>query len=369
MRIGFDAKRYFLNKTGLGNYSRDLVRIMEEYYPANEYIKYTPKIKGSTLDDINTKLPKGKIDTLFNSLWRNRWIIKDLVSDNIQLYHGLSGEIPKGLKNTSIKSVVTIHDLIFLKFPELYNPIDRILYNNKFKYAVHHADKIIAISEQTKNDIVEYYNIDAAKIAVIYQGCHPTFKTIKTQEQKDRIREKYNLPKQFLLNVGSIEPRKNALQIIKAIENIDIPLVIVGKETKYSAEIQQYISQKGLQDRVHILQGFTMEELSTLYAMADIFIYPSKYEGFGIPIIEALYAGTPVITTNSGVFPEAGGPSSCYINPENINDISNAIQNILANDALKAEMIRKGLAFVQRFNDDVIASQWARVYTDLLKTD
>lgn len=368
MRIGFDAKRFFFNKTGLGNYSRDLIRILEEYYPANDYIKYTPK-RNESITATNIKVPKGKINTLFNSLWRNQWIVQDLVSDHIQLYHGLSGEIPKGLKNTDIKSVVTIHDLIFLKFPDLYKPIDRILYNNKFKYAVNNADKIIAISEQTKKDIVHYYKIEADKIGVIYQGCHPAFKTIKTEEQKNTIRKKYNLPERFLLNVGSIEPRKNALQIVKAIESSNDQLVIIGKETKYSAEIRQYINHKGLEDRVHILQGFTMDELSTIYAMADIFIYPSKYEGFGIPIIEALYAGTPVITTNSGVFPEAGGPSSYYINPDDINEIRDAIHTILANENIRTEMIYKGLAYVKRFDDDVIATQWQQVYTDILKTD
>lgn len=369
MRIGFDAKRYFLNKTGLGNYSRDLIRIMEYYFPANDYIKYTPKIKEFGFDDNNAKLPKGKLNNILPSLWRNKWMVRDLVQDNIDIYHGLSGEIPKGLKNTTIKSVVTIHDLIFLKLPELYKPIDRLLYNNKFKYAVNNADKIIAISEQTKKDIIHYYHIDADKIEVVYQGCHPAFKSIKTQEEKDTIRKKYNLPEKFLLNVGSIEPRKNAFQIIKAIENIDIPLVIIGKETKYSAEIHQYIQANKLQNRIHILQGFTMNELACIYAMAEIFVYPSKYEGFGIPIIEALYSGTPVITTNSGVFPEAGGPTSFYVDPENIAEISNAINTILINQTMRDQMITNGLSFVKKFNDDVLARQWQQIYAELLNTD
>lgn len=367
MRIGYDSKRYFLNKTGLGNYSRDLIRILEEYYPENDYIKYTPKVKENLPEDNTTKLPRGPLSILFPSIWRNNWIVKDLVKDNIQIYHGLSGEIPQGLENTSIKSVVTIHDLIFLKFPELYKTIDRILYNQKFKYAVNNADKIIAISEQTKKDIVEYYNIDANKIEVIYQGCHPAFKKKKSQEEKERIRTKYNLPKSFLLNVGSIEPRKNALQIVKAIKNIDIPLVIIGKETKYSAQIQQYIQEKGLQHRVHILQGFTMDELACIYTMADIFIYPSKYEGFGIPIIEALYSGVPVITTNSGVFPEAGGPFSYYIDPENTEEIGYAINSILSNNSMRNEMIEKGLEYVKRFNDETLAKQWQELYLSLRK--
>ncbi|WP_164122232.1 glycosyltransferase family 4 protein [Sphingobacterium sp. xlx-130] len=370
MRIGFDAKRYFLNRTGLGNYSRDLIRILEQYYPENNYIKYTPKIDEGNLYTkalrITTKLPTGTFNKLFPSLWRNRRIIEDLKCDKIEIFHGLSGEIPVGLRQAKIKSVVTIHDLIFLKFPKLYSHIDRYIYNKKFKYAVNHADKIIAISEQTKNDIVAYYGISAEKIDVIYQGCHPAFKIPKTAVQKEEIRNKLDLPERFLLNVGSIEPRKNAFSIVKAIEHLDIPLVLVGKGTKYADEIKKYVSEKGLNKKVLFLQGLSMEELSIIYTMADIFIYPSIYEGFGIPIIEALYSGVPVIATNSGVFPEAGGPFSYYIDPKNIEEMQHAINSILDNQQIRNEMIENGLKYVQRFNDEVIAEKWNTLYTSFL---
>lgn len=133
MRIGFDAKRYFLNRTGLGNYSRDLVRILEEFYPDNSYIKYSSKINGFWFNSDSIKVPLGLLNNLLPSLWRNKWIVKDLIKDNIDIYHGLSGEIPQGLNKTTIKSIVTIHDLIFLKYPELYKPIDRLFYNKKSK--------------------------------------------------------------------------------------------------------------------------------------------------------------------------------------------------------------------------------------------
>lgn len=367
MRIGFDAKRYFLNRTGLGNYSRDLIRILETYHPENEYIKYTPKTQGVDFDNNTTRLPKGKLNTIFSSIWRNSNVVNDLERDGIQVYHGLSGEIPIGLKEKNIKSVVTIHDLIFLKFPELYKPLDRYIYNKKFKYAIQHADKVVAISEQTKRDIIKFYGTPSDKIDVIYQGCHPSFKQEKTVEEKEILRKKYSLPEKFLLNVGSIEPRKNAFQIVKAIEDTDISLVIIGKGTAYSKQIREYVKQKDLQQRIHILQGFTMQELSTIYSMADIFVYPSIYEGFGIPIIEALYSGVPVITTNSGVFPEAGGPFSYYINPENTEELQYAITSVLSNKTMQKNMIENGLRYVQRFNDDVIANVWNSLYNSLIK--
>ncbi|MFZ4261730.1 glycosyltransferase family 4 protein [Sphingobacterium sp. HJSM2_6] len=370
MRIGYDAKRYFLNRTGLGNYSRDLIRILETYYPENEYLKYSPKVKPEYINQVpdwqlKNKVPLGFWNKSFPSLWRNRWIVQDLRRDNIDLFHGLSGEIPVGLKQTNIKSIVTIHDLIYLRYPELYKPLDRWIYNKKSLHAVQEADKIIAISQQTKQDIMQFYQIPANKIEVIYQGCHPAFQIQRTEEEKQQLREKYKLPQQFILNVGSIEPRKNAFQIVKAIAHMDIPLLIIGKMTPYAEQINKYIAEKNLGNRILLRQGFSMDELATIYSMATIFVYPSKFEGFGIPIIEALYAGTPVITNQKGVFPEAGGPFSYYIDPENIDNLSYAIETVLNSTGIQAEMRTKGLAYAQQFNDDRIAKQLIDCYTSL----
>ncbi len=370
MNIAYDAKRYFLNKTGLGNYSRDLIRILETYYPENNYIKYTTKIEGANFDSENlqknTRLPHGFINKTLPSLWRNSRIVKDLIHDKIDIYHGLSGEIPINLHKTSIKSVTTIHDLIFIRFPELYKPIDRYIYNQKAKHAVLHSDKIIAISQQTKADLINTYQISEDKVEVIYQTCHSAFKTQKTKEQQDTIRARYNLPDNFILNVGTIEPRKNAFQIVKAIEQLDISLIIIGRKTNYAREIIEFIEKKGMTNRVLFMEGLRMDELATIYTMADLFIYPSKFEGFGIPIIEALYSGLPVITSNSGVFPEAGGPSSCYINPEDIGAIQFTIESILSSDSTRQEMISKGLQYVRRFDEDHIANQLIQCYKNLL---
>lgn len=369
MRIGFDAKRYFLNKTGLGNYSRDLIRILEKYVPENEYLKYTPKtgdqyINQSSIQD-NIRLPQGFINSTWPNLWRNQRIVHDLKKDKIDIFHGLSGEIPLGLAKAHIKSIVTIHDLIFLRHPELYHPIDRWIYKKKFRHACEASDRIVAISECTKNDIVDLFHIAEEKIDVVYQGCHEAFKTIKTEEQKTELRNKLKLPKDFLLNVGTIEPRKNILPTVKAIKDIDIPLVIVGKPTRYHQEIMDFIRQNNMENRIFFFQGLAMEELAVLYASATIFIYPSIYEGFGIPIIEALYSSTPVITSKMGVFPEAGGPASCYIDPTDVSQIQQAITTLLADSAKRYKMIEKGLEFVQKFNDDQVAKQMASIYAKL----
>lgn len=367
MQIGYDAKRYFHNRSGLGNYSRDLVRIMRTYYPSHDYFLYTPKVpSGNLSEELIIRHPKtGFLNRLLPSYWRSKGIVGDLARDGIDIFHGLSGEIPIGLRQTRVKSVVSIHDLIFLRLPQLYKPMDRAIYTKKFRYAAQHADKIIAISQQTKQDLVHFFDIAPETIDVIYQGCHPAFKQDVSSEVFASIQQKYNLPSTFILNVGSIEPRKNAFQIVKAIENLDIPLVIVGKETSYSNEIKRYIAEKKMENTVLFRKVDNMEDLAVLYKRASIFVYPSSYEGFGIPIVEALYSGTPVITSNTGVFPEAAGPFSYFINPEQVDQIRYAIESILTSTDMQHEMKENGLVYAQQFNDDVLAQKWMDVYTQL----
>ena len=370
MNIGFEAKRVFHNKTGLGNYSRDLVRILSTYFPENNYFLYNPKKYKKTLFVLNNtnvfeKNPISKLNKKFKNLWRQKTIVKDLVKDNVTIFHGLSGELPSGLHKKGIKSVVTIHDLIFMRYPNLYSFFDRKIHFYKFKKAAEKADLIIAISEQTKKDIIFYLHIEPSKIRVIYQGCQDVFKKEYSVSEKQLVTKKFNLPENFVLNVGTIEERKNALTIVKAIKNLNIHLVLIGKETVYTQLIHQYISENKLENRVHFLKGLSSEELAITYQLASVFVYPSIFEGFGIPIIEALYSKTPVITNKTGVFSEAAGPNSLYIEPFNVEDLTAKITTVLNDVALATKMKEEGLKFAQQFNDEVIATKLFSVYNEL----
>lgn len=370
MNIGYEAKRIFHNKTGLGNYSRDLVRILANYYPENNYFLYNPKKNNEILFSSNSsvlieKLPSTSFYKKFYNLWRQKGIVSDLKSDNIEIFHGLSGETPTGLRNNNIKSVVTIHDLIFMRYPKLYSFLDRKIHYYKFKKSAQNANLVIAISEQTKADIITYLEIPSEKIKVIYQGCQDVFKQKYSEIEKNKVALKYNLPKNFILTVGTIEERKNALNIVKAIKDINTKLVLVGKETKYSLSIKTYIKENNLNDKVIFLKGLSSQELAITYQLATVFVYPSIFEGFGIPIIEALFSKTPVITTNSGVFPEAGGPNSIYVDPDNFDALTIEIEKLLNDINLRTEMANKGFQFVQKFNDKVIASEIMECYKSL----
>lgn len=371
MNIGFEAKRVFHNKTGLGNYSRDLVRILSTYYPENNYILFNPKKSKKNLFVTNNtnvfeKKPSNFIFKIFKNYWRQKGVVNSLKKENISLYHGLSGELPKGLKKNNIKSIVTIHDLIFERYPELYSFWDRKIHFYKFKQAAKQADLVIAISKQTKKDIVSYLGIDESKIKVIYQGCQDVFKKTYTTQEKKLIRNKFNLPENFILNVGTIEERKNALLIVKAIKNIDTHLVLIGKQTEYCNEINKYIRTNNLEGKVHYLKGISNIELAIIYQMSSIFVYPSIFEGFGIPIIEALYSRTPVITTKSGVFPEAGGPNSVYIDSNNFEELGEKINELLLDKSKRENIANLGLEFVQKFNDDNIATEIMNAYKTVL---
>ncbi|MEC4113567.1 glycosyltransferase family 1 protein [Myroides pelagicus] len=367
MKIGFDAKRLFHNNTGLGNYSRDLVRILKKYYPNNDYILYNPKPKVIPFfsDNHNFKvISPSRIMKKLHFIWRTYGIAKNPITKQLDIYHGLSGEIPVGLP-TKVKKIVTIHDLIFERYPHLYSKWDRKAHFKKFKYAVEHADAIVAISEQTKADIVHYLKVQPEKIQVIYQGCAQAFKEHYNTENLEHTRLKFKLPKEFVLNVGTIEERKNAFNLVKAIKDIDTTLVLIGRKTNYATSIEQYIKANHLENKVIFLQGVSLEELAHIYQLATIFAYPSIFEGFGIPIIEALYSGTPVITTNSGVFPEAGGPDSIYIDETNIEQIKQAIISLLKDETERKRISTKGKEFATKFNDENIANHWIKLYQNI----
>ena len=371
IKIGFDAKRVFHNETGLGNYSRDTIRLLSSYWPSQNYVLYNPKpghIQVETNPE-NTAIryPDTWWNRHFSSYWRYRLMVSQLVRDRIDIYFGLSNEIPHGIERTKIKTLVTIHDLIFLRYPHYYKTLDRNIYKEKFRNACLKAHKIIAISEQTKADIIQFFDIPENKIEVVYQGCNRLFQETVMPEQLDAIRKKYSLPERYILNVGRIEERKNALSLVRAIQPVEeIHLVIAGRKTPYYYEIQEFIETHQMKDRVHFLSPIPMADLPAVYQMADIFVYPSFFEGFGIPIIEALFSKIPVISSTGSCFSEAGGPDSRYVPPDNITALSEAIQELWNNPALRKAMAEKGYRYAAQFKDPVVARKLQEVIASLI---
>ncbi|MCE4064520.1 glycosyltransferase family 4 protein [Chryseobacterium gleum] len=365
MKIAFDAKRFFHNTSGLGNYSRDLVRILSEYEPDNEYLLLN-KNKSERGKEILEHSNVHFIETSKGNLSRQLKMGKDAQKQGADIFHGLSGELPLKWDPKPIKKVVTIHDLIFVRYPQYYSFFDRKIHFWKFKKAADTADKIIAISEQTKRDIIQYLKVPETKIEVIYQGCHHAFKEQQSPELMEAVKEKFKLPERFVLNVGTIEDRKNLLNVVKAINGTEIPLVVVGRKTRYYLKIERFLKKNNMEKQVLFLEGVSMDELAAIYKIADIFVYPSFFEGFGIPVIEALFSKTVVVTSNTSCLPEAGGKDSVYINPDNDLDIRAKLKFLWENESERKRREEKGFEFVQKFNDRPIASQLMNFYQKII---
>lgn len=373
LRIGYDAKRLFNNFTGLGNYSRTLLRNLANYYPENAYFLYTPKVKKNeeTHFFLNSALFSVEIpENTISAYWRTWGIKSSLKKHKIQLFHGLSHEIPRGVQQMGIKSIVTIHDLIFKKYPDQYKWIDRQIYDSKFRYACEHADKIVAISESTKQDIIDYYQTPPEKIEVVYQSCHERFMQEKDAKVIESVLKKYELPSTFLLYVGSLIERKNLLGILQAMtqvpRNFQIPLVVVGQGGQYKSKVLQFIQKHSLEKLCYFIQP-DFEDLPALYQRASIFIYPSFYEGFGIPILEALFSRTPVITSTISSLPEAAGPDACLIDPAQPEQIAEGITSILDDEQKQKEMIEKGFQYARKFQGETLTKQMMDLYLQVVE--
>ena len=377
MRIGFDGKRAVQNFTGLGNYSRYIVDILCQFSPENEYVLYAPKKRENKRLDKLTKqyqqlqlsYPTTSSWKKLSSLWRVWGVTQQLEKEKIDIFHGLSNELPLNIHQSEVKSIVTIHDLIFLRYPQYYHSIDRKIYTYKFRKACENADKIIAISECTKRDIIEFFRIPADKIEVVYQGCDPSFIHPVAEEKKREVRAKYQLPDHYILNVGSIEERKNALSAVQALMMLpeQIHLVIVGRHTEYTDKVEHFIKENKLEERVHIISNVPFDDLPAFYQLAEIFVYPSRFEGFGIPIIEALYSGIPVVAATGSCLEEAGGPDSIYVHPDDIKGMADALKQIYTDPERKKNMIEKGHSFAKRFSEEKQAEEILNIYKKLMK--
>lgn len=371
MNLGFDAKRAFHNATGLGNYSRDVMRILHRHGPEHELWAYDPRPGPIAFDlgpRFHVRRPSTVLGRAFPWAWRLGGVVADLRRDGIRLYHGLSNELPAGVERSGIASVVTIHDLIFERHPELYPAVDRRIYRWKARSAVRRADVVVAASEQTRRDLVERYAVPEARIRVVYQGCHEAFRSVPAPGDLGDVARRWALPPRFVLSVGTIERRKNLLLAVKAVEAIPgAVLVAVGRRTSYAREVEEHVRARGLGARVRLLQGVPLADLPAFYRLADALVYPSWFEGFGIPIVEALVSGTPVVTTRGGCFAEAGGPGSVYVDPSDPEELRAALAAILSDPARREGMRREGLAHAERFRDEAIARALLDAYAEALR--
>ena len=389
MNIGFDAKRAAQNRTGLGNYSRFVIRILSEQFTDNTYHLYIPKphripyLKEiPTLSKLFLHFPPKGIWRKMHSLWRVWGMTHDIQRDGISLFHGLSNELPLNIGTPQMrkqkwgeercKYIVTVHDLIFIHTPQYYHWIDRKIYNYKFRRACQCADRIIAVSEYTKKEIMHYYHTPEDKIDVVYQGCDPVFAQAISSAKLQEVKQKYQLPDSFVLYVGSIEERKNLMLVAKAMTILkqdgksDIHVVAVGRRTPYLEQLQTYLKEQGIEELFHFYHQVPYEDLPSFYQLAHTFAYPSRIEGFGIPLLEAITSGLPAIGCTGSCLEEAGGPTSFYVHPDDARGMADAILRTYTDEALRQQMIEKGKEYALHFTDDKLAHNLMRTYEQVI---
>lgn len=369
MTIGFDGKRLYDNKTGLGNYSRTLLNRLLQFYPKEDYkIFVHQKYFEDSPYKYKEYVDRTIISDAFSAdLWRFKGVEEDIFKHGINIYHGLSAEVPD--LPQPMKKVVTIHDVIFQKLPKTFPFIDRQMYAYKTKKACHIADAIVAVSEQTKHDLMELFKVPEEKIHVVYPTWNKEYEYECNYVLKDEYFARYGLPRDFVLFVGALNKRKNFINILKAMtlsENSDKHLVAVSNGGDEYQHAENFIYENGLEGRVFFLKDLPWYELPIIYHMSQGLVYPSLYEGFGLPILEALRCGKPVITSNISSMPEVGGDACIFVDPMNVEEISAAINFIYYNLELAAEIKQKSIHQVQKFNPEKMTEKMMNVYKSLV---
>lgn len=371
MIIGFDGKRAINNLTGLGNYSRLVIESIACANWDSTIRIYAPRMRhNSRLEHIlsmpNVEICAPEYGGLKGAWWRSWGITKSLKQTGVQIFHGLSNELPLNINHAGVPSVVTIHDVIYRKMPDCYKLADRLLYDYKYGHSVRAATRVIAISECTKRDIIELYNIPPHKIDVVYQGCDNAFKSPLPPTKLEQVRLDMKLPDRYILQVGTVEKRKNLELTIRAFSALpqDISLVVVGRDNNgYLHKMKTLADSLGVSRRVLFLDNVTFANLPAIYSMAEIVTYPSFYEGFGIPILEALESCVPVIAATGSCLEEAGGNAAIYVPPTDVRAMTQAMKHILDTPEEKLSRTAAGKQHASRFNHETMTDAILLTYT------
>jgi glycosyltransferase involved in cell wall biosynthesis len=382
MQIGFEAKRIFQNVTGLGNYARNLIDALSRFEPENHYHLFAPKqtalFDSNQYSNVTVHTPQHFLHKQFKAYWRSKAMTHDIASQKIDLFHGLSAELPHGIEKLPLTKIVSVHDLIYERYPEQYRRADVIISRKKTIRACHVADGIAAMSSQTKQDLIDLYKIPANKITVTYQSCHEDFLVKKSDAELQAVKNRYQLPKQFFLSVGSIIERKGLLKICQAMTLMreTIPLLVIGYGSgDYVKQVKDFVQANDLSSRVIFLNEHPLaahpdyrsgRDFPAIYQQAKALIYPSLFEGFGIPVLEAISSGIPVITSEVSSMPEAGGGGALYIDPHNAHAIAHAMEQLLNDERLSLQLVENGMLHAQKFTKEKIAAQTMALYRSLL---
>lgn len=373
MIIGYDAKRAFRNNSGLGNYSRMVIGgVCREGHGMVKSLLFTPTTKGrhthyfDDIQEVEVRQPRG-LWAMAGGLWRSVWSGLCARRDGVDIYHGLSHELPFFLGN-GVKKVVTMHDLIVRRYPEFFKPGDRIIHRLKMRHACRVADIVIAISEQTKCDLVDLMHVPEEKIRVVYQSCDPIFWNPPSATLPPS-HTAIHLPERYIIAVGTVEERKNQVAAVRALALLpeDVCLVVVGRPRgNYPQQVRRAVKELGVDHRVIFLQNAAFSDFPALYRGAVASVYMSVFEGFGIPVLESLCCDCPVVTSNVSSMPEAGGDAALYAAPDDYRTLAAHLSRLLSDPAFRNSQIEKGRTQRLKFAPEKVSQDMLALYRSLL---
>lgn len=337
IRTGMDISQ-IAHQGGVANYTKKLSEELSKidglemvYFYSSLRKSYQGKLRNVK----SYRLPPTLFEMLFNK-WRNVSIEK--LIGPVDIFHSSDWTQPK----SKAKKVTTYHDVVPLKYPEWSHPKIVDVHKRRLKLVEQEIDMVIAVSESTKRDLLEISSIPEEKITVIYEGPTVDFKP-QSQEKINKFKQKYGLPDKFVLAIGGVGERRNLKRVKEVCKGYN--LVIAGQT----------------------LPWLGTEELGLLYNAADLLLYPSLYEGFGLPLLDAFACGLPVITSNVSSMPEVGGNAAAYVNPLSVEDIKDKLNMVMSDKKIREEMVKKGFERVKQFSWEKAAKETAQVYERLLK--
>lgn len=382
MRIVFDGANLSGSRTGVGYYTKNLLVEMCRQAPDDQFFLHDLALRQFAINE-PFHLPLEE-SGFYRSLQHPLALMLFL-----RVVRGVYGRIRhsvhlnecdvffgpnfRGAFAPGLKTVITVHDMAHEYYPETVQ--DHVLkyFRTDFPSQVERSHLIIAVSETTRRDVINFLNVPEEKVKVVYNGVSSEFRPVTDVARRAEVRQRYALPEHFLLMVGSIQPRKNVTGVLSAVGRLvrkspssPLHLVLAGGSSWKSDELKKIISDNGLTDYVHFTGYVPEEDLTTLYSMSDIFLFPSLYEGFGLPVIEAMACGVPVVTSNSSCLPEIAGDAAILVDPHNHDDIADGIERLLMDQELRNVCTERGLARAQKFSWENAGRQLLEIFHEIV---
>ncbi len=358
MRIGIDTSIARINQAGSGVYAASLIEALQRIDSADTYCLFADSIQRQMWQ---RKTLRSRLQTIYHDLaWTHLWLLWRAHQERIDLLHVPSSVMPV---HAPCPTVISILDTTVLQMPQNFNFWQRTYSRVFIPLSARRASRIVTISEQSKRDIVRCLHVVPEKVTVTYLAASPRFKPVSAQAVRS-VRQRYRLDS-FILTVGTLEPRKNLSRLLEAyalLEETPYQLVHAGPQGWLFDDVLAQVDRLGLRDKVRFLGYVPLDDLVGLYNAASVFVYPSLYEGFGIPILEAMGCGCPVITSNVSAIPEVAGDAAQLIDPYNVAELASAIRRVLDEPGLADTMREKGYAHDRLFSWERCAQETLDVY-------